>query len=495
MTHQPHPQDQTADQDEAPRPELRMAAPANDQPGDELPPGVFASWKARRAERATSRKNRFIEEMVTEFQSDAVEIEQGPPPRIALMTTYALLGLFTVAVSWASFAHVDKIVTARGQLVPTTPQIVMQPFETSVIKAVNVRAGDIVRKGDVLAVLDSTFAGSDYAQLQSQRDSFKAQKDRLEAELAKRDYTPSASPTKDEILQDAIWRQRRVTYNSRLEDLDQQSAESRASLATLKRDIDLLDDRLRVIEQIEGMRRDLEKSSVGSKLNVLVARSDSLSVRREMEHTRNTMLQEQHRLNALKAQRETFESEWRQKATEELIDVARKYENVVEQLQKAERRRELVNLVAPEDAVVLQVAQRSVGSIQQEAEALVTMVPLNAELEAEVRIAPDDVGLLKTGLTAKIKLDAFPFQKHGTLEAELRTISENTFTPDNRPDSPSYYKAMLHLTASELRNVPEDQRFLPGMTLAGEIKLGTRSVISYFLYPLIRTFDESLREP
>ncbi|MBF0307449.1 MAG: HlyD family efflux transporter periplasmic adaptor subunit, partial [Alphaproteobacteria bacterium] len=140
-------------------------------------------------------------------------------------------------------------------------------------------------------------------------------------------------------------------------------------------------------------------------------------------------------------------------------------------------------------------AQRSVGSIQQAAEALVTMVPLNAELEAEVRIAPDDVGLLKTGLPAKVKLDAFPFQKHGTLEAELRTISENTFTTDNRPDSPSHYKALLHLTKVDLRNVPEEQRFLPGMTLVGEIKLGTRSVISYFLYPLIRTFDESLREP
>ncbi|MCF8506943.1 MAG: HlyD family type I secretion periplasmic adaptor subunit [Caulobacter sp.] len=458
-------------------------------------PGLFASIRERWSERADRGKKRYISEMVTEFQSDAVEIERGPPPQVARLTTYTLLGLFATAVTWASWAEVDKIVTARGQLVPTTPQIVVQPFETSVIKAIKVRAGDVVRKGDVLVVLDATFVGSDYAQLQSQHASFGAHKDRLEAELAQRDYVIPDSPTKDQILQEAVWRQRRATYTSRLEDIAQQIAESEASLDTLKRDQVVLQDRLKVIEQIESMRRDLERSSVGSKLNVLIARSDSLSVRRELERTRSTIVQEQHHLAALRAQQETFESEWRQKVTEELIEVGRRLESVVEQLQKAERRRELVNLVAPEDAVVLQVAQRSVGSVQQAAEALVTMVPLHAELEAEVRIMPEDVGPLRTGLPAKIKLNAFPFQKHGTLEGELRSISENTFTPSSQAEGGSYYRAQIKLTVTDLRNLPEGHRLLPGMTLSSEIKLGTRSVISYFLYPLIRTFDESLREP
>jgi HlyD family secretion protein len=154
-------------------------------------------------------------------------------------------------------------------------------------------------------------------------------------------------------------------------------------------------------------------------------------------------------------------------------------------------------LEAPADAIVLDVAQRSVGSVMKEAEPLYTLVPLNSPLEAEVLVEGRDIGQVKTASLTRVKLEAWPFQKHGTLEGQVRTLSEDVFSPDPKKEGEArpHYKARIKLTSAELRNVPDHFRLIPGMAVTAEIKIGDRSVISYFLYPLLRGLDESIREP
>ena len=113
------------------------------------------------------------------------------------------------------------------------------------------------------------------------------------------------------------------------------------------------------------------------------------------------------------------------------------------------------------------------------------MVPADAPLEAEVRIEPPDVGLLRIGDPARIRLEAFPFQRNGTLTARLRTISEDTFARkggDQSGGGQAYYVARLDIESSQLRAVPADNRLLPGLTLSSAIVVGHRTVLSYFLY-------------
>jgi len=105
------------------------------------------------------------------------------------------------------------------------------------------------------------------------------------------------------------------------------------------------------------------------------------------------------------------------------------------------------------------------------------------------------VGQIRVGDTARIKIDAYPFQKHGVVEGRVRNVSADTFSRPNPVGSPTYYYLVrLDLTDTGLPNLPVPPRLLPGMTLSGEIRTGQRTVMSYFLYPLIRTLDESLRE-
>jgi HlyD family secretion protein len=131
--------------------------------------------------------------------------------------------------------------------------------------------------------------------------------------------------------------------------------------------------------------------------------------------------------------------------------------------------------------------------VVREAEPLLTLVPLDVPLEAEVAIETRDIGFVAQNQQARIKIEAFPFQKHGTVTGLIRTISEDAFA-DQVTERP-FYRARVRLVDTQLRDVPETYRLLPGMTVAAEIDVGDRTVLSYFLYPLLRGLDESVREP
>ena len=98
-----------------------------------------------------------------------------------------------------------------------------------------------------------------------------------------------------------------------------------------------------------------------------------------------------------------------------------------------------------------------------------------------------DVGHVKTGSVTRLKLEAWPFQKHGTVTGQLRTLSEDTFNPDSKKEGEArpHYKARIEITSTKLRDVPPSFRLIPGMSVTAEINAGERTVLSYFLYPFV----------
>jgi HlyD family secretion protein len=208
-----------------------------------------------------------------------------------------------------------------------------------------------------------------------------------------------------------------------------------------------------------------------------------------------SLVELRHELDAIRAERQSYVEEQRRTAFEEMMRLRDERDALAEELGKAARRRELVTLTAPVDAVVLQVAERSIGSVLREAEPLMTLVPLNAPLEAELSVEARDIGRIELGQPVRIKLDAWPYQEHGTLAGSLRMVSEGAF-PREDPHRPGVvYRARARIEEVGLRGVPAGFRLLPGMTVTGEVKAGRRNVLMYFLHPLLRGLDESLREP
>ncbi|WP_051340601.1 HlyD family type I secretion periplasmic adaptor subunit [Azospirillum halopraeferens] len=433
-----------------------------------------------------------------EFLSDADAIEERPLPRAARLILHSLVALIVALVVWAAVSEIDRVVTARGKLVTTPATIVIQPLETAVVRAIEVKVGEVVRKGDTLVLLDSTFTTADVTQLRTRLNSLDAQIRRLEAELARADGSDLTGETPDERLQQALFRERQQFRRAKLTLFDENVGRINALQNSNTRDQAVLKERVKAMVEVERMREELHQRQTGSRLLMLESREQRLTVEQELQRALNKEFELRQELAVVEAERRSFEQDWQQKALEELVTAKRERDGLSEQLAKAERRSELVVMTAPSDAVVLEVAKRSLGSVVREAEPLVTLVPLDAPLEAEVQIEARDVGYLRAGDPARIKIDAFPFQKHGTVSASLRTISEDAFARERagpEQGSEAYYMGRLDMGQMELRGISDGTRLLPGMTLSAEISVGKRTVLSYFLYPLMRGLDESIREP
>jgi hemolysin D len=255
--------------------------------------------------------------------------------------------------------------------------------------------------------------------------------------------------------------------------------------------------RLKSLKEIETMQEKMVAQKFGAPIQLMEAQLRSKEVERDLELVGNREQEILRELAAAEAEKTAFEKGWRQKTMEDLLAVSRERDALNEQLQKADKRHRLVTLVAPVDAVVLDIAKLSPGSIVKEAETFFTLVPLNAQLEAEVHIDSADVGYIKLGHPVHLKLDAYPFQRHGTLDAHIRTISEDAFRREAAAKSgaDAYYLSRITLNQTNLRNMTEGSRLLPGMTLTAEVVVGKRSVISYLAWPLTKGLDEAIREP
>lgn len=430
------------------------------------------------------------------FQKDTEAIQNAPDPFLARITLH-LLALFVIgAIAWASLAYLDKIVASQGKIISVESNIMVQPLEMAVIKKVMVHPGDVVRKGEVLATLDPTFTQADVLQLESRLANADAQIARLEAEHDGKSYMPATDRYGYGTLQQALWRERQAQYKSQMESYEEKLARLQSNVTKYEMDRVHLNERLKVVREIENMRSSLLATQVGSKLNLLQATSDRIDIERNLVLNQNELQGNRHDLQALLAERDVFVQQWNGKIIEELTTQRNEREALREQLTKARKRQALVQLDAPTDAIVLEVSPNAAsGSVAKEAEPLFTLVPVGSTMEVEAKIDARDLAFVQVGDKVRVKLDAYPYLQHGSLEGEVATISEDSFSNKNDASGALFYRARIKLLTTTLDNVPSTFRLIPGMPVTADIKVGERRIITYFLRPILRGVDESLREP
>ncbi len=444
-------------------------------------------------------KKNEIADVINEYQQDTTEIDGERYPLLARSSLYVLAVMVVSAVIWSTIASLDRVVSARGRLVSTEASLVVQPLETSIIKGINVKVGDIVTPKTILATLDPTFIQADYDQLRAKLLSLDAQIQRLEAEYAARPYNVAISDDGElegatyRQLQMSLWQERNAQYRSQMQSYAERIARLEANLATRDAELVLLQNRWDIMREVEGMRMTLEANQTGSRLNSLAARDARLEIERNQALTKRDIAETQHELQALRADQNAFIQQWQGRIVEELVGRRNERDSIAEQMNKARKRQDLVSLSPAVDAVVLDIANRSVGSVINAAEPLFTLVPLGAPLEVEVQIDSKQLGQIKVGDVVAIKLDAYSFQEFGKLAGEVRTISEDAF--NGAGGQASYYRTRIRLTKASLDKAPENFRLVPGMPLVAEIKVGERTVLEYLTLPLTRGLTESMREP
>ena len=448
-----------------------------------------------------SPKKPLASSVVREFQSEVDAIGETAEPPWARVTVFVLTGLFVSIIGLMFVTKIDRVVSSlSGKLVSTERINVFQALDPSIIKSIDVHEGDEVEQGRLLATLDPTFSAADVKQLRLQVAGLHAQIERDEAQLNNRPFQlpESVDPEirQSTAMQREYYNQQVAQYRAQLASYNAKISQTQATIQKYQTDASRYQQREQIAQQIENMRNMLVAQHAGSQLNALTSEDQRLEILRTLEFDHNSLIESQHTLASVTADRDAFIQQWSTQLSQDLATAEASLETAQAALEKATRHHELVRLTAMERSVVLTVASLSVGSVLKEGDTLLTLMPDSAVVEGEIRISPRDVGFARPGDRCVLKIDSFNYMEHGTAEGKIRWISDNAFTvDDNNQPVDAYYKARCTVSATHFVKVPPKFRLIPGMTLQADVNVGTRSVAMYLLSGLMRGFGESMREP
>lgn len=277
--------------------------------------------------------------------------------------------------------------------------------------------------------------------------------------------------------------------DSRVGAIDSQIKADNASIAGLKR-------QLAMAQKVVDIRKYLLSQKAGAPLDVMNAESDAIDFELRLENMIGDAKKLSEQRAEVEAERQTFLDKWRSDHNQQLVQARQNLAEANETLTKAHRMKDFTRMNAPVDGVVLGIADRSVGSVLREGETLVTLVPDVADLYVEANVPSRDVSYVKVGNNVRVKLETYPFQKFGTLTGRLDVISPDSIALKQGDDkSQLVYRLQVHLTETPRELAKRGIRLRPGLVATAEIRTGKRSIASYILNPILRTADESLREP
>ncbi len=259
------------------------------------------------------------------------------------------------------------------------PAIVVQPLETSIIRTLAVRPGDVVTKGEPLATLDPTFASADLGQLTVHKRFLESWIRRLLDELEDRPSTipDDAAADADQRAQMALFLKRKEEYRANVEAKDQEIATFEEMLSANVHEQERLKGQFALTAEIEGMYRKLWDEDKTSRLEYINALREKLRVEDLYASAAEKNAQIRERLAQARAERQSFIGGWRTQTATQLVEAQQELTEAEHTLAKAARRTELVELSAVSDAVVKDMAKVSEGSVIREAETLFTLIPID----------------------------------------------------------------------------------------------------------------------
>lgn len=443
---------------------------------------------------------------VLEFHSPSAALAQAPVLRGARYTAWMVSSLVVACVVVAGVVPIDKVVTAGGKVVSVAPLEVVQPLDTAIVRSIDVQEGQVVHKGEVLAQLDPTFAAADVGSMTQQEESLQSEVDRLRAEANGQPYHPTAGAGAQ--VQAAIFAQRGQERTYRLQNYQSKVEGYQAAMQKDQNDAAFYQQRIAIAQNVLNMRQELQRDQVGSKLNTLTAQADLNEAARAYASSLRAEQSDKAQMQAAIAERDAYDQQWRAQISQDLTDAGRKLAEAKDNLAKATLRRQLVELRADQDAVVLTVAKVSVGSVLASGDQFFTLVPLNSPLEIEANIPANESGYVHVGDPVTVKFNTFPYTQYGGAEGTVRLISADSFStssperslrPGAQTQDPgtgaSFYRARITMDRVTLHDTPQQFHIVPGMPVSADVKVGKRTVLGYLISSVAPVVGEGMREP
>jgi HlyD family type I secretion membrane fusion protein len=451
--------------------------------------------QALAAEKARAR--RIVQVNETGFLPAALEVVERPVSPTSRVTAWVLLSGLVLMVLWLVLGRIDIVATAPGKIIPAESVKLIQPPDNGVVRQILVHDGDRVKKGQALVILDPTASTAELEQARKGLETAQLDAARGRAVLGALSGqgfnfvpppgTPPLVAETHRSLASAQLQQIQSGFTAGGASSAAASAtanEARINAAKLSETIPLLQEQLAANEKL------LAKGFV-SKLRVIEMRRQYLAAIRDRQIAMSSIAG----TGAQAASASAGAAQSSAQLRADLLSQLNKAESDVvlrrEELVKAERRSNLQRLVAPVDGTVAQLSIHTEGGVVEAAKPIMAVVPSGGQLVAEVKLLNSDIGFVQQGQVVAIKLDAFPFTRHGTIPGKVLSISSDAVVDEKLGP---VYVTRIALSRSNIDRGDKVVPILPGMVATADIKTGRRSFMSYLLSPIEQAGLEAAHE-
>lgn len=453
------------------------------------------------------------------FLPAALEIIERPASPLARGTGFVIVAFCLVALLWASLGAVDVVAIAPGRVVASGHTKLVQPLEAGVVRAIRVQDGQQVKAGDVLLEIDATINEAEEGRVAKELAQVRLDVARLQAasvpegDVEAAFVPPDGADAGQVRIARALLVHQTGEFRAKLDALGRQMEQTEANRAAVEATIAKIEAALPMLKERERLRGYLSDKGYGSRFESISARQDRVEHEKEREVQRSRLVEAHSGLAALQAQRQQAAAEYHRGVTADLAEAQRKASALGEQLVQARQRARLQTLRAPVDGTVQQLAVHTEGGVVTPAQVLLAVVPLGSRVEVEAYVPNRDIGFVRAGQVAAIKVDTFNFTRYGMLNGTITSVSQDAVSRDAGPPrsqeaeqqkkqegaaaAPAGEMAYLARIALERSSMDIDGRLVslsPGMAVTAEVRTGRRRVIEYLLSPLMRRQQQALRE-
>jgi hemolysin D len=432
----------------------------------------------------------------TDFLPAVMEVLETPPNPLGRTILWCLLAFVAIAIVWASVGHIDVVATAQGKIIPRGRIKIIQAADIGVVREIRVIDGQFVKAGEPLIILDGTLTEADSAQ--AHESSFVAQIDRaralalVDAAAGKAAVFRAPEGTSAEIaaVQRSLVAARVAEHRTAVSALQEERAQREADLAMVTAEVAKIEEQLPLAEDQLTSLEKLNKDGLVPRLKVMEVKERVVGLRQDLVIRREEVSKNRAALAGVRSQIGKLESEFRAQALDALSEAEANHRLRAEEVRKAEDKAALTVLTSPIDGVVTQLAVHTLGGVVKPADALLAIVPKGEELIVEAMVLNKDIGFVREGQPAEVKLEAFPFTRYGVINGTVERISRDSV---EHKELGLVFPCLVSLKATHI-DVGTPIALEPGFAASAEIKTGQRRIIEFLLSPLSRRLQEAGRE-
>jgi len=453
-----------------------------------------------------------------EFLPATIELIETPLSPTLRFTAWALCGLVTAAIIWASLSHIDMVAVADGKVVPLGQVKVVQPLETAMIRAIHVDEGDHVRSGQLLVDLDPTEARADLDALLYNRAQAELDAEVARVLLTRSPEEPFRGPdgaAPELVEQSHNQAQREIEKHlATIAGFEADIAQKEAALQSNDAQIERARLTLPLLQEKNETAKGLYDKQYGTRPPVLDSEQQLVEKRAELKAA-------EHNVNQLKAERRSIQAKLAEAragfmadATDRRTKALQKISQLNQDITKARQKESYRRLAAPVDGTVQGLKIHTPGAVVTTADTLMTVVPDGTGIEVDCLVLNKDIGFVSEGQQAEVKLEAFPFTRYGLVQGRVRKLGRDAATNPNAAP-PGSTAAMAQMGSTGQQGAPPSELAYPakvtllqdwiavdgrhepiraGMRVSAEIKTGDRRVIEYLLSPVMQAVKEAGRE-